>query len=136
MQICHTNSTFLSILFKHSIYRITSSSFYSFFLSLKWSQTCSLNGFSFKVTPIPYPSLGPFLICTPTFLHVPPSMTRDFSLSSLKLIVFSSRKQQSRFLFISKPDRIPLGVPVKHRCFMFLKWALEAWVCFSDQGRV
>lgn len=63
-------------------------------------------------------------------------MTRDFSLSSLKWIVFSSRKQQSKFLFISKPERIPLGVPVKHRCFMFLKWALEAWLCFSDQGRV
>ncbi len=68
------------------------------------------------------------------FLHVPPSMTRDFSLSSLKWIVFSFRKKLSTFLFISKPERNPLGVSVKHRRFMFLKWAFGGLAMFSWSG--
>ncbi len=68
------------------------------------------------------------------FLHVPPSMTRDFSLSSLKWIVFSFRKKLSTFLFISKPERNPLRVSVKHRRFMFLKWAFGGLAMFSWSG--
>ncbi len=68
------------------------------------------------------------------FLNVPPSMTRDFSLSSLKWIVFSFRKKLSTFLFISKPERNPLGVSVKHRRFMFLKWAFGGLAMFSWSG--
>lgn len=100
--------------------------------SPQWVSTL-FNRFRLKVTSIQ--SLHPFLICSLTFLHVPPPMTRDSLLSSLKWIVFF-RNWLSRFLFISQPEKNPLGVPVKHRCFMFLKCASEAWLCFPDQGRV